>query len=56
MRRKSQAVCDRILPIPLRDDRTVMIQDIPYDLTEREAEKIANVVKALATPALKESK
>ena len=38
-----------ILPIPIRPDLTVRIQGLPYDLTPSEADKIANVVKAMAT-------
>jgi hypothetical protein len=37
-----------ILPIPLRADLVVRIQGIPFDLTEPEAKKIANVVLAMA--------
>jgi len=40
-----------ILPIPIRPDATVFIQGLPYDLTEAEASKIANVVRAMATVA-----
>ena len=39
-----------ILPIPIRSDITVFVQGIPYDLTEAEATKIANVIRAMATP------
>lgn len=39
-----------ILPIPIRPDITVFIQGLPYDLTEAEAGKIANVIRAMATP------
>ena len=38
-----------ILPIPLRADLVVRIHGIPFDLTEPEAKKIANVVLAMAT-------
>lgn len=38
-----------ILPIPLRADLTIFIQGLPFDLTESEAKKIANVVTAMAT-------
>jgi hypothetical protein len=38
-----------ILPIPIRPDTTVFIQGLPFDLTEIEANKIANVVRAMAT-------
>lgn len=40
-----------ILPIPIRADVTVFIQGLPYDLTEAEAAKIANVVRAMAVPS-----
>ena len=40
-----------ILPIPIRSDVTVHVQGLPYDLTETEANKIANVIRAMATPA-----
>lgn len=40
-----------ILPIPIRPDTTVFVQGLPYDLTEAEAGKIANVIRAMATPA-----
>lgn len=40
-----------ILPIPIRADTTVFIQGLPFDLTEAEANKIANVIRAMATPA-----
>lgn len=41
---------DRILPIPIRADLSVHIANIPLDLTQAEARKIASVVMALATP------
>jgi hypothetical protein len=37
-----------ILPIPLREDLTIFIQGLPFDLSGAEANKIANVVKAMA--------
>lgn len=40
-----------ILPIPLRADLIVRIQGLPFDMTEAEAKKIANVVLAMANPA-----
>jgi len=40
-----------ILPIPLRADLTVRIQGLPFDMTEAEAKRIANVVLAMANPA-----
>lgn len=40
-----------ILPIPIRADLVVHVQGLPYDLTEAEAKKIANVIQAMATPA-----
>lgn len=40
-----------ILPIPIRPDITIYVQGLPYDLTDAEASKIANVIRAMATPA-----
>jgi hypothetical protein len=40
-----------ILPIPIRADLTVHVQGLPFDLTETEARKIANVIQAMATAA-----
>ena len=40
----------RVYPIPIRQDVTVRIHGLPADLTAGEANKIAAVVKALATP------
>lgn len=39
------------LPIPIRENLTVLIHGMPFDLTEAEARKIANVVLALAGPS-----
>lgn len=39
-----------IFPVPLREDLVVYIQNVPLDLTPREAEKIAAVIRALADP------
>ena len=36
------------LPIPIRQDLTVLVHGLPFDLTDAEARKIANVVLALA--------
>lgn len=38
-----------ILPIPIRADLTVQVQGLPFDLTIQEANKIANVIKAMAS-------
>jgi hypothetical protein len=38
-----------ILPIPIRPDLTIKIQGLPFDLTVSEANKIANVVRAMAS-------
>lgn len=38
-----------ILPIPLRQDLIIRIHGLPFDLTESEARKIANVIMAMAT-------
>jgi hypothetical protein len=40
---------NRILPIKIRKDLTIHIQDLPFDMTEAEAKKIANVILALAS-------
>lgn len=37
-----------IIPIPIREELTVFIKDLPLDLTLQEAEKIVRVVKAYA--------
>lgn len=39
-----------IVPIQIRPDLTVHIQGLPHDLTKKEAEKIAGVVLAFASP------
>lgn len=39
-----------IFPVPLREDLVVYLQNIPLDLSSREANKIAAVVLALAVP------
>lgn len=38
-----------ILPVPIREDLTVQIQGLPFDLSKAEANKIANVILAMAT-------
>lgn len=37
-----------IIPIPLRSDLTIHIRGLPFDLTKAEAERVANVIKAMA--------
>lgn len=49
--RQSMPPSASILPIPIRADVTVHVQGLPYDLTESEANKIANVIRAMANPA-----
>lgn len=39
------------LTIPIRPDTTVVVQGLPYDLSETEAAKIANIVRAMVTPS-----
>jgi len=39
-----------IFPIPIREDLVVYLQNVPLDMTQAEASKIAAVVKALALP------
>lgn len=43
-----------IFPVPLRENLVVYVQNIPLDMTQAEARKIAAVVQALALP-VKES-
>ncbi|MBZ9978162.1 hypothetical protein [Mesorhizobium sp. BR-1-1-10] len=38
-----------ILPVPIRPELVVQIQGLPYDLTPAEANKIANVIRAMAS-------
>lgn len=38
-----------IMPIQIRPDLTIRIQGLPFDLTQAEAKRIANVVMAMAT-------
>jgi hypothetical protein len=37
-----------IVPIPIRADLIVHVQGLPFDLSQREAKKIANVILAMA--------
>jgi len=39
-----------IFPVPLREDLIVYLQNVPLDMTQAEARKIAAVVQALALP------
>ena len=39
-----------IFPVPLRQDLIVYLQNVPLDMTQAEARKIAAVVQALALP------
>ena len=43
-----------IFPVPLRENLVVYLQNIPLDMTAKEADKIAAVVKALAVVDEKE--
>jgi len=43
------SMASTILPIPIRSDLTIHVQGLPYDLSEAEARKVANVILALAT-------
>ena len=40
-----------LVAVPLREDRTVYVQNLPLDLTPREARKIARVIQAMAQGA-----
>ena len=37
-----------IISIPIRDDRTIFIKNLPLDLSRSEASKLANVIQAMA--------
>ena len=50
MRPASPPMSNSIVPIPIRQDTTVYVQGLPFDLSEAEAERIANVIRAMATP------
>jgi hypothetical protein len=39
------------LSIPIRPNTMIVIHGLPYDLNEAEAAKIANVIRAMVTPA-----
>jgi hypothetical protein len=41
---------DNIVPIQVRADLTVYVQGLPFDLSQIEARKIANVILAMAMP------
>ena len=38
-----------VVPIPIRQDLTVLVQGLPFDLTKAEASKVANVILAMAS-------
>ena len=40
-----------LVAVPLREDRIVYVQNLPLDLTAREARKIARVIQAMAQDA-----
>ncbi|QQN36600.1 hypothetical protein JHW33_08315 [Rahnella aceris] len=40
------------LPIPLRNNLILKIENLPQDLTEDEAERISNIIKSFALPSL----
>jgi hypothetical protein len=44
----SHQTAANVFPIPIRENVVVRIHNLPFDLTAAEAEKIANVVKAMA--------
>jgi len=47
-RQSNPTVSSTIMPIQLRPDLVVHIQGLPFDLTQAEARKLANVITALA--------
>jgi len=42
-----------IVPVPLRENLTVKISNLPADLTQVEAERLAAIIKAYAVPSVK---
>lgn len=42
-----------IVPVPLRENLTVKITNLPVDLTPAEADRLAAIVKAYAVPSVK---
>ena len=50
-RREAAMTTANALSIPIRPDTMILIQGLPYDLSEGEATKIANVIKAMAMPS-----
>jgi hypothetical protein len=46
----SSSVSANTLSIPIRPDTTIVVMGLPYDLSDAEAGKIANVIRAMATP------
>src|SRR6185312_947194 len=50
-RERAPVLATNALSISIRPGTTVVIQGLPYDLNETEAAKIANVIRAMATPA-----
>lgn len=48
---REPAAAPNALSIPIRPDAMIVIQGLPYDLNETEAAKIANIIRAMVTPA-----
>lgn len=48
-----QEVKHIVVPVPIRDNLTVKISNLPADLTQVEAEKLAAIIKAYAVPNVK---
>ena len=42
---------DRILPVMIREGVSVAVYGLPLDLTQKEAEKVAAIIMAHATPS-----
>jgi hypothetical protein len=47
----TQHATANVFPIQIRENLVVRIHGLPFDLTSSEAERIANVVKAMAMPS-----
>jgi hypothetical protein len=45
----TQMVRESVFPIPIRQNLTIKVYGLPFDLTKAEAQKIANVILAMAT-------
>jgi hypothetical protein len=49
---EQQGIKHIIVPVPLRENLTVKISNLPADLTQSEADRLAAIVKAYAVPSV----